>query len=62
MVKVDRTYLQNREHEILTPYIAKSDLIKGRKYKEFLSDYIAGMMDRFALEEHQKLTEPMIKV
>ena len=27
-----------------------------------ISDYIAGMTDRFALEEHQKLTEPMIRV
>jgi dGTPase len=26
------------------------------------ADYIAGMTDRFALEEHQKLTDPMIKV
>lgn len=25
-------------------------------------DYIAGMTDRFALEEHQKLTDPMIRV
>jgi dGTPase len=26
------------------------------------TDYIAGMTDRFALEEHEKLTDPMIKV
>ncbi len=26
------------------------------------TDYIAGMTDRFALEEHQKLTDPMIRV
>ncbi len=30
--------------------------------KQTISDYIAGMTDRFALEEHQKLTEPMIRV
>ena len=26
------------------------------------TDYIAGMTDRYALEEHNKLTDPMIKV
>ena len=26
------------------------------------ADYIAGMTDRFALEEHNKLTDPMIRV
>jgi dGTPase len=30
--------------------------------KQTISDYIAGMTDRFALEEHQKLTDPMIRV
>ncbi|MDY6934436.1 MAG: deoxyguanosinetriphosphate triphosphohydrolase [Spirochaetota bacterium] len=30
--------------------------------KRTISDYIAGMTDRYALEEHQRLTEPMIKV
>ena len=24
-------------------------------------DYIAGMTDRFAIEEHRKLTDPMVK-
>jgi dGTPase len=27
-----------------------------------ISDYIAGMTDRYAMEEHQKLTDPMIRV
>ena len=27
-----------------------------------IADYIAGMTDRYALEEHQKLTDPMIRV
>ncbi len=27
-----------------------------------VADYIAGMTDRYALEEHQKLTDPMIRV
>jgi dGTPase len=30
--------------------------------KQTISDYIAGMTDRYALEEHQKLTDPMIRV
>ncbi len=30
--------------------------------KQTISDYIAGMTDRFAIEEHQKLTEPNIRV
>jgi dGTPase len=36
--------------------------IKTDGLKHTISDYIAGMTDRFALEEHQKLTEPMIRV
>lgn len=27
-----------------------------------IADYVAGMTDRYALEEHQKLTDPMIRV
>ena len=26
-----------------------------------VADYIAGMTDRFALQEHAKLTDPMVK-
>jgi dGTPase len=36
--------------------------IKTDGLKQTISDYIAGMTDRFAMEEHQKLTEPMIRV
>ncbi|MBN2401536.1 MAG: deoxyguanosinetriphosphate triphosphohydrolase [Spirochaetes bacterium] len=36
--------------------------IKTDGLKQTISDYIAGMTDRFALQEHQKLTEPMIRV
>lgn len=36
--------------------------IESDGLKPTISDYIAGMTDRFALEEHQKLTDPMIKV
>ena len=27
-----------------------------------VTDYIAGMTDRYALEEHKKMTDPMIRV
>ncbi len=30
--------------------------------KRLICDYIAGMTDRFALEEHQKLFDPMSRV
>lgn len=36
--------------------------IKTDGLKRTISDYVAGMTDRFALEEHQKLTDPMIRV
>ncbi len=39
-----------------------SSRIKTDGLKPTVSDYIAGMTDRFAIEEHQKLTEPMIRV
>jgi dGTP triphosphohydrolase len=26
-----------------------------------VSDYISGMTDRFALQEHRKLTDPLVK-
>ena len=36
---------------------ARSDKIRART----VSDYIAGMTDRFALDEHRKLTDPMAR-
>ncbi len=36
--------------------------IKTEGLEQTISDYIAGMTDRYALEEHQKLTDPMIRV
>ncbi|MDY6969547.1 MAG: deoxyguanosinetriphosphate triphosphohydrolase [Spirochaetota bacterium] len=36
--------------------------IENDGLKQTISDYIAGMTDRYALEEHQRLTDPMIKV
>ncbi len=37
-------------------------IIQTEGIKRTISDYIAGMTDRFALEEHQRLTDPMIRV
>lgn len=31
-------------------------------FRRTIADYIAGMTDRYAMEEHQKLTDPMIRV
>jgi len=36
--------------------------IESDGIRQTISDYIAGMTDRYALEEHQKLTDPMIRV
>ena len=37
--------------------LARSAEIRAR----VVADYIAGMTDRFALQEHQKLTDPMAR-
>jgi dGTPase len=29
--------------------------------KRIIADYLAGMTDRYAMEEHQRLTDPMIR-
>jgi dGTPase len=56
--------------ELFTIYTGHPDTLPG-DYQERIrhdgvirtaSDYIAGMTDRFALEEHNKLTDPMIRV
>ena len=36
-------------------------LIEKRGLERTICDYIAGMTDRFALQEHRKLTDPMVK-
>ncbi len=36
--------------------------IESDGLRQTISDYIAGMTDRYALEEHQKLTDPMFRV
>lgn len=36
--------------------------IKTDGLESTISDYIAGMTDRYAMQEHQKLTDPMIRV
>jgi dGTPase len=35
--------------------------LEGAARARVVSDYIAGMTDRFALQEHRKLTDPMVK-
>lgn len=56
--------------ELFTLYIEYPHALPDDYYKRIesnglkltVADYIAGMTDRFAIEEHQKLTEPMIRV
>jgi len=36
--------------------------IKSEGLRRTIADYLAGMTDRYAMEEHQKLTDPMIRV
>ena len=56
--------------DLFTIYTQHPDTLPEDYQKKFsrdgvvltATDYIAGMTDRFALEEHQKLTDPMIRV
>lgn len=50
-----------REHPKALPYSYFSR-IETDGLKPTISDYIAGMTDRYAMGEHQKLTDPMIRV
>ena len=50
-----------REHPKALPYSYFSR-IEADGLKPTISDYIAGMTDRYAMGEHQKLTDPMIRV
>jgi dGTPase len=50
-------YLQ--EPEILPKHV--QDWIEERGLERTICDYIAGMTDRFAVEEHQKLFDPLMK-
>jgi dGTPase len=49
------------EHPKALPYSYFSR-IETDGLKPTISDYIAGMTDRYAMGEHQKLTDPMIRV
>lgn len=51
-------YFEN-PHTLSQGYLSR---IESDGLKQTISDYIAGMTDRYALEEHQKLTDPMIRV
>ena len=48
-----------REPAILPGHIQK--LIEERGLERTICDYIAGMTDRFATDEHQKLFDPSTK-
>ena len=37
------------------------ELIEKRGLERTICDYIAGMTDRFAIQEHQKLFDPTVK-
>jgi dGTPase len=39
------------------PGLCQGDTERAR----IVTDYIAGMTDRFALQEHRRLTDPMVK-
>jgi dGTPase len=61
---------ENVIRDLFTIYTQHPDTLPEDYQKKFskdgvvltATDYIAGMTDRFALEEHQKLTDPMIRV
>jgi dGTPase len=44
------------EPEMLPQHV--QNLVDGRGIERTICDYIAGMTDRFAVEEHQKLFDP----
>jgi dGTPase len=52
-------YLNNLE---LIPPLYKGNLKKDASIKRIICDYIAGMTDRYALEEYKKLFDPNEKV
>jgi dGTPase len=47
------------EPSILPRHI--QDLVTDRGLHRTICDYIAGMTDRFAVEEHSKLFDPLVK-
>ncbi len=56
--------------DLFTIYSDHPDALPGSYFarietdglRRTIADYIAGMTDRYAMEEHQKLTDPMIRV
>jgi dGTPase len=48
-----------KEPEMLPRHV--QDWVKNRSLERTVCDYIAGMTDRFAVEEHQKLFDPLMK-
>jgi dGTPase len=55
--------------ELFDAYRAKPEILPSHVYEQIenfgvertICDYIAGMTDRFAIEEHQKLFDPLVK-
>jgi dGTPase len=50
---------QTRPEQLPRDFIARN---KGQTKERMICDYIAGMTDRFAVEEHKKLFDPTVKV
>jgi len=50
------------EHPETLPHRYQHDIGKNGNILLTVTDFIAGMTDRFALEEHRKLTDPMVRV
>jgi dGTPase len=46
---------------LMPPEWAEEALAPGAARARIVSDYIAGMTDRFALEEHRKLMDPLAR-
>jgi dGTPase len=55
----DLFHAYQEEPAMLPPHIHES--IDERGLERTICDYIAGMTDRFAIEEYQKLFDPLMK-
>lgn len=50
------------QHPETLPHRYQIDIRENGNILRTVTDFIAGMTDRFALEEHRKLTDPMVRV
>ncbi len=53
------TYTENI-HQLPDKYYNRC--AENEEVYQVIKDYIAGMTDRYAMEEHRKLFDPMVKV